>query len=99
MRTTILDLQRMKKRGDRFAMITAYDYTSAQIVDRAGIPLILVGDTLGMVVLGYPTTVPVTLDDMIHHMKAVTRGSAHALVVGDLPFLTYANVDEAVRNA
>lgn len=99
MRTTIRDIQRMKRRGERITMITAYDYTSAQIVDRAGIPLILVGDTLGMVVLGYPTTVPVTMDEMLHHTRAVTRGSREALVVGDLPFLTYATVDDAVRNA
>lgn len=99
MRKTILDIQRMKARGERITMITSYDYTSAQLVDRAEIPLILVGDTLGMVVLGYPSTVPVTLDEMLHHMKAVTRGSQNALVVGDLPFLSYATEDDAVRNA
>jgi 3-methyl-2-oxobutanoate hydroxymethyltransferase len=98
-RTTILDIQKLKQRGERIPMITAYDYTSAQIVDHAGIPLILVGDTLGMVMLGYPTTVPVTLDQMIHHATAVVRGSQHALVIGDLPFLTYADVERALVSA
>jgi len=98
-RTTILDIQKMTERGERIPMVTAYDYTSAQIVDRAGIPLILVGDTLGMVVLGYPTTVPVTINDMLHHCKAVVRGSQNALVIGDLPFLTYSSPDDALRHA
>ncbi len=99
MRTTILDIQKMKQRGERITMITAYDYTSAQIVDRAGVPLILVGDTLGMVVLGYSTTVPVTLDEMLHHTKAVVRGSQKALIIGDLPFLTYTNEEQALHSA
>lgn len=99
MRTTILDIQKMTERGERIPMVTAYDYTSAQIVDRAGIPMILVGDTLGMVVLGYPTTVPVTIDEMIHHCKAVVRGSQNALVIGDLPFLTYSSAEDALRSA
>lgn len=99
MRTTILDIQKMKQRGEQIPMITAYDYTSAQIVDRAGIPLILVGDTLGMVVLGHSTTVPVTLDEMLHHTKAVVRGSHEALVIGDLPFLTYTSEEQALRSA
>ncbi len=99
MRTTILDIQKMTERGERIPMVTAYDYTSAQIVDRAGIPMILVGDTLGMVVLGYPTTVPVTINDMLHHCKAVVRGSQNALVIGDLPFLTYSSPDDALRHA
>ncbi len=99
MRTTILDIQKMTERGERIPMVTAYDYTSAQIVDRAGIPMILVGDTLGMVVLGYPTTVPVTIDEMLHHCKAVVRGSQNALVIGDLPFLTYSSPDDALRHA
>lgn len=98
-RTTILDLQKMKQRGERIPVITGYDYTSAQIAERAGIPVILVGDTLGMVVLGHSTTLPVTLDDMIHHVRAVVRGSQKALVVGDLPFLTYTTVDQAVQSA
>ena len=99
MRMTILDIQKMKERGERIPMITAYDYTSAQIADRAGVPMILVGDSLGMVVLGYTSTVPVTLDEMLHHIKTVVRGSQHALVVADLPFLTYASVEQAIINA
>lgn len=99
MRTTILTIQKMKRRGDRIPMITAYDYTSAQIADRAGVPMLLVGDTLGMVVLGHPTTLPVTLDEMLHHIRAVVRGSQKALVIGDMPFLTYTTVEQAIRNA
>lgn len=99
MRTTILDIQKMKQRGERIPMITAYDYTSAQIADRAGIPLLLVGDSMGMVVLGHSSTVPVTLDEMLPHMKAVVRGSQRALVIGDLPFLTYTSVEQAIRSA
>jgi 3-methyl-2-oxobutanoate hydroxymethyltransferase len=98
-RTTILDIQKMKQRGERIVMVTAYDYTSAQMVDRAGIPMILVGDTMGMVVFGHNTTVPVLLDEMLPHMRAVVRGSAQALVVGDLPFLTYTNEEQAIRSA
>jgi len=99
MHTTILDIQKMKLRGERIPMITAYDYTSAQIVDRAGIPMILVGDSLGMVVLGHATTIPVTLDEILHHTRAVVRGSQSALIVGDLPFLTYATVEQAIHSA
>ncbi len=99
MRTTILDIQKMKDRGERIPVITAYDYTSAQIADRAGVPMILVGDSLGMVVLGYSSTVPVTLDEMLHHTRAVVRGSQQSLVIGDLPFLTYASVAQAVASA
>ena len=90
----IHDLQRWKDRGEHFAMITAYDYTSAQIIEAAGVPVVLVGDTLGMVVLGHGTTIPVTLGDMIHHARAVMRGWKRALVVGDLPFMSY-HVGEA----
>ena len=94
------DLRRMKKRGEKIAMLTAYDATMAKLLDRAGIDVILVGDSLGMVVLGYETTVPVTLDDILHHTKAVTRGVSRPLVVADMPFLTYKiSVSEAVRNA
>jgi 3-methyl-2-oxobutanoate hydroxymethyltransferase len=99
MRTTILDIQRMKQRGEPIPMITAYDYTSAQLVDRAGIPLILVGDSLGMVVLGHQTTLPVTLDEMIHHARAVVRGAQQALVVVDMPFLTYTSAERALHSA
>lgn len=99
MRTTVQAIQHMKQRGERIPMLTAYDYTTAQMVDAAGIPLILVGDSLGMVVLGYDSTVPVTIDDMVHHTRAVVRGTQQALVVGDLPFLTYTTPEQAVQNA
>ncbi len=100
MRVTIRDLRRMKRNGEKIPMITAYDYTSAQLVERAGVPLILVGDSLGQVVLGYDSTVPVTMDEMVHHIKTVVRGTQRAHVVGDLPFLSYhADVPEAIRNA
>ncbi len=100
MRVSIHDLKKMKQRGERIAMLTAYDYPTARLLDEAGIPVLLVGDTLGMVMLGHETTLPVTLDVMIHHTQAVIRGARQALVVADLPFLTYqVNADEAVRNA
>ncbi len=100
MRITIRDIQDMKQRGEKIAMITAYDYPTAKIVDEAGIPLILVGDSLGNVVLGYESTVPVTMDVMLHHTKAVTRGAKRALVIGDMPFLSYqVTLEEAIRNA
>ncbi|NJN67013.1 MAG: 3-methyl-2-oxobutanoate hydroxymethyltransferase [Chloroflexaceae bacterium] len=99
MRVQIADIQKMKQQGEHIAMITAYDYTSAQLVERAGLPVILVGDTLGQVVLGHPTTLPVTLDDMIHHTRAVVRGTQRTLIIGDMPFLTYSNVEQAVASA
>ena len=86
---SITDLRKAKEAGEKFAMLTAYDYLSAQILDQAGIPVILVGDSLGNVMLGYDTTVPVTADEMIHHTRAVVRGAPTAIVVGDLPFGTY----------
>ena len=86
---TVRDVARMKTRGEKIPMITAYDYPTAQAADAAGIPLILVGDSLGMVVLGYPSTVSVTMDDMLHHVKAVTRGAKNSMVIADLPFMTY----------
>ena len=99
-RVTIRDLARMKRNGEKIPMITAYDYTSAQLVERAGIPIILVGDSLGQVVLGYDSTVPVTMEDMIHHTRIVVRGTRRAHVVGDLPFLSYhADPSDAIRNA
>jgi 3-methyl-2-oxobutanoate hydroxymethyltransferase len=98
-RTSIQTIQAMKRDNAPIAMLTAYDYTSAQIADRAGVPLLLVGDSLGMVMLGHDTTLPVTLDDMVRHAGAVVRGSSQALVVGDLPFLTYAGEADAVRAA
>jgi 3-methyl-2-oxobutanoate hydroxymethyltransferase len=90
----------MKEKGDKIAVLTAYDVFMAKVLDRAGIDVILVGDSLGMVVLGYDTTLPVTLDMMIHHTQAVTRGAKRALVVADMPFLTYQlSTEEAMRNA
>jgi 3-methyl-2-oxobutanoate hydroxymethyltransferase len=98
--TTVLDVQRFKDEGRRFAMLTAYDFLTAKILDEAGIPVLLVGDSLGMVVLGYPTTLPVTLDDMLHHAKAVARGSHQALLVGDMPFMSYhASIEQAITSA
>ena len=99
MRLTIRDIRRMKERGERIPMLTAYGYPTAQMVEAAGVPMILVGDSLGMVVLGYPSTVPVTLDDIVHHAKAVVRGTQRTLVVGDLPFLTYTTAEQALRGA
>jgi 3-methyl-2-oxobutanoate hydroxymethyltransferase len=86
---TVADVRAFKERGERFAMLTAYDYLSAQVLDEAGVPLLLVGDSLGMVVLGYDSTVPVTVDEMLHHTRAVARGAGTALVVGDMPFGSY----------
>ena len=99
MRVTIRDIQRMKDKGERIPMLTAYDYTTAQMIDAAGVPMILVGDSLGMVVLGYSSTVPVTLDDIIHHTKPVVRGAQRALIVGDMPFLTYTSPEQALQTA
>ncbi len=100
MRITIGKLMEMKQQGEKISMLTAYDYSTARLVDEAGIPLILVGDSLGMVMLGYDSTIPVTIDEMIHHTKAVSRGAKNALVVGDMPFMTYhTSVEEALRNA
>lgn len=99
-RITIADIARMYEEGERFATITAYDYPTARIVDEAGIPLILVGDSLGMVMLGYDTTVRVSIDEMLHHTRAVARGARHALVVGDMPFLSYGvSQEESVEHA
>lgn len=100
MRVTISQIKEMKQKGEKISMLTAYDYTTARIVDEAGLPLILVGDSLGMVVLGYDSTIPVTLEVMLHHTRAVVRGTKKALVVGDMPFMTYqASTEDAMRNA
>jgi 3-methyl-2-oxobutanoate hydroxymethyltransferase len=100
MRITIGQLKEMKQRGEKIPMLTAYDYSTAKLIDEAGMPLILVGDSLGMVVLGYESTIPVTMDEMLHHTKAVVRGTKRALVVGDMPFMTYhTSVEDALRNA
>ncbi len=94
------DLTPMKARGERIVMLTAYDATMARLLDRAGIDVLLVGDSLGQVILGLDTTIPVTLDAMIHHTRAVARGARRALVVADMPFLTYqVSAEEALRNA
>lgn len=99
MRTTIDAIQRKAASGQRFAMITAYDYTSARIVDRSGVDAILVGDSLGMVVQGRDSTLPVTVDEIIYHTRAVLRGCSRPLVVADLPFAASAVADDAVHAA
>jgi 3-methyl-2-oxobutanoate hydroxymethyltransferase len=96
----VSDLREMKRRGEKIAVLTAYDYLFARLVDGAGVDVVLVGDSLGQVVLGLDTTLPVTLDDMIHHARAVRRGVERALLVVDLPFLTYqVTREDALRNA
>lgn len=99
-KVTTYTYRRKKERGEVITMLTAYDYPTALAVDLAGIDSILVGDSLGMVVLGYENTLPVTMEDMIHHCKAVARGAKIALLIGDMPFMSYqASVDDAVQNA
>ena len=99
-RVTTSNIKAMKRRGEKIVMLTAYDYPSARLVEEAGVPIILVGDTLGMVVLGYDTTLPVTMEDMLHHVKAVCRGTEKTLVVADMPFMSFqAGPEEALRNA
>jgi len=98
-RLTVADIARMHADGERIPMLTAYDYPTAQILDEAGIPILLVGDSLGQVLLGYDSTVRVTLDEMLHHTRAVARGARRALIVGDMPFLTYATPETALDSA
>jgi len=99
-KVSIIDLQNKKRDGKKITMLTAYDYPMAHLVDEAGIDIVLVGDSLGMVVLGYDSTVPVTMDEMIHHAKAVRRGTKYAFFIGDMPFMSYqVSPEEAVRNA
>jgi 3-methyl-2-oxobutanoate hydroxymethyltransferase len=99
-RTTISQLRDLKRQGQRFPMLTAYDYAMARLLDAAGIPVLLVGDSLGNVVLGYDTTLPVTLEDIVRHTQAVVRGSQQAMVVADMPFLSFQiSPEEAIRNA
>ena len=98
-RLTVVDIARMHADGERIAMLTAYDYPTAQILAEAGIPMLLVGDSLGQAMLGYESTVRVTMDEMIHHTKAVVRGAGRALVVGDMPFLSYSGPEEALESA
>ncbi len=97
---TVRDIHAFKQRGERFIMLTAYDASMARLLDRAGVPVLLVGDTLGEMMLGHNSTIPVTMDDMIHHAAAVTRGVENAFVVGDMPFMSYqASITEALHNA
>ncbi len=98
-RLSVVDIAKLYADGVPIATITAYDFPTAALVDEAGIPLILVGDSLAQVMLGYDTTVRVTMDEMLHHTKAVVRGSKHALIVGDMPFLSYSTPEDAVLNA
>src|SRR3989441_11378593 len=98
-KVTIHRLRAMKQRGEKIAALTAYDFFTAKIMDEAGIELILVGDSLGMAVLGYENTLPVTMEEMLHHTRAVARARPKALVVADMPFMTYSNVRQAQQNA
>ncbi|MDQ4148420.1 MAG: 3-methyl-2-oxobutanoate hydroxymethyltransferase [Actinomycetota bacterium] len=100
MAITVRDIAKLKSEGKRFVLLTAYDFTSARILDDAGVQVILVGDTLAQVMLGYDTTLPVTVEEMIHHIKAVSRGAQNALVVGDMPFGSYGvSVEQGIANA
>jgi 3-methyl-2-oxobutanoate hydroxymethyltransferase len=97
---SVLTFRTKKERGEPITMLTAYDFPTARAVDNAGIDSILVGDSLGMVVLGYENTLPVTMEDMLHHCRAVSRGASRALLIGDMPFMSYqASAEEAIRNA
>lgn len=97
---TPVDIQAMKNEGKKITMLTAYDYPTALLEDRAGIEIILVGDSLGMTVLGYENTIPVTMEEMIHHTKAVARGAKYALILGDMPFMSYNTSErDAILNA
>ncbi len=100
MAVTIHDLSAFKRAGKKFSMLTAYDYPTAQILDEAGVPVLLVGDSLAQVVLGYDTTIPATVDEMLHHTRAVARGARNALIVGDMPFGSYGtSLEDGMRNA
>jgi 3-methyl-2-oxobutanoate hydroxymethyltransferase len=98
-RLTVNDIARLYADGARIPMLTAYDFPTAKLLDEAGIPMLLVGDSVGRVILGYDSEVRVTMPEMLHHTKAVTRGAAHALVVADMPFLSYSNPEDALANA
>ncbi len=100
MKNTVVTIQQAKERGEKITMLTAYDYSMAKLIDEAGINMILVGDSLGMVMLGYEDTLSVTMEDMIHHTRAVARGAVNTMVVADMPFLSYqTSVYDAVCNA
>jgi 3-methyl-2-oxobutanoate hydroxymethyltransferase len=99
-RISITDLKAKKKRGERIVMITCYDYPSARILEAADVDILFIGDTLGMTVLGYDSTIPVTMEEMLHHTKAVVRGSSSAHVLADMPFMSYqTSPEDALRNA
>jgi 3-methyl-2-oxobutanoate hydroxymethyltransferase len=99
-RITINRIREMKQKGEKITMLTAYDYVTARLIDEAGIPMILVGDSLGNVVLGYESTIPVTIEEMLHHTKAVVRGTSRALIIGDMPFMTYhLSTEQALMNS
>jgi 3-methyl-2-oxobutanoate hydroxymethyltransferase len=99
-RISITDLKAKKKRGERIVMMTCYDYPSARLLEDAGVDILFIGDTLGMTVLGYDTTIPVTMEEMLHHTKAVVRGSSRAHVLADMPFMSYqTSPEDALRNA
>jgi 3-methyl-2-oxobutanoate hydroxymethyltransferase len=98
-RLTVVDIARMHADGQRIPMLTAYDYPTARLLDEAGIPVLLVGDSLGQMMLGYESTVRVTMDEMLHHTRAVVRGAGRALVIGDMPFLSYSTPQDALENA
>src|SRR3989337_295124 len=98
-RLTIVDIAKLHAVGERIAMLTAYDYPTARLLDEAGIPMLLVGDSLGRAMLGYENEIRVSMEDMLHHSGAVARGAKRALVVGDMPFLSYATPEDALRNA
>ena len=98
-RLTITDIGRMHADGEPIPMLTAYDFPTARILDDVGVPMVLVGDSLGQVALGYESTVRVTMDEMLHHTRAVVRGTKRALVIGDMPFLSYSSIAEAIENA
>ena len=100
MPVTVRDIRAFKDRRERFVMLTAYEALTARLIDEAGVPVILVGDTLGMVVLGHDSTLPVTMEDMLHHTAAVSRGTTNAFVVGDMPFMSYqGSIEEGIHNA
>ena len=100
MRVSINNIKEMKQKGEKITMLTAYDYSTAKLIDEAGVPLILVGDSLGMVVLGYESTIPVTIENMLYHSRAVVRGTSQALIIGDMPFMTYhLSTEQALANA
>ncbi|MGM9531915.1 3-methyl-2-oxobutanoate hydroxymethyltransferase, partial [Intestinibacter sp.] len=100
MKNTVATFKKAKETGEKLTMLTAYDYSTARLMDEAGVNSILVGDSLGNVMLGYENTLSVTMDDMIHHIKAVKRGVKNALIVGDMPFMSYqVSTEQAVKNA